>query len=157
MGFFDFFKKKKTNGRLKDLPPVMRQAYSVLFPKGQTDQERQLDELCDHYGSKYQRDDFFSNDSHNLLLSLKSKENGNENVYLFLAAALKKSLGHKYHWGDSISKQKIKSNIVNLPMNGNEVDYPFMDTIISGIKKRIIANLKSFIDKEHQAYLEVTK
>ena len=42
-------------------------------------------------------------------------------------------------------------------MNGNEVDYPFMDTIISGIKKRIIANLKSFIDKEHQAYLEVTK
>lgn len=105
----------------------------------------------------YQPDDFFSNDSHNLLLSLKSKENGNENVYLFLAAALKKSLGHKYHWGDSISKQKIKSDIVNLPMNGNEVDYPFMDTIISGIKKRIIANLKSFIDKEHQAYLEVTK
>lgn len=61
MGFFDFFKKKKTNGRLKDLPPVMRQAYSVLFPKGQTDQERQLDELCDHYGSKYQRDDIYSN------------------------------------------------------------------------------------------------
>lgn len=53
--------------------------------------------------------------------------------------------------------RRIKSDIVNLPMNGNEVDYPFMDTIISGIKKRIIANLKSFIDKEHQAYLEVTK
>lgn len=61
MGFFDFFKKKKTNGRLKDLPPVMRQAYSVLFPKGQTDQERQLDELCKHFGNKYKREDVDSN------------------------------------------------------------------------------------------------
>lgn len=37
MGLFDFFKKKKKQDFLANMPPVMRQAFSVLFPKGEDD------------------------------------------------------------------------------------------------------------------------
>lgn len=59
MGLFDFFRKKKDF--LEGLPPAMRQAFGVLFPKGVADHNRQLDELCKHYGKKYKREDIDSN------------------------------------------------------------------------------------------------
>lgn len=61
MGLFDFFKKKKKQDFLANMPPVMRQAFAVLFPKGEDDFNRQLDELCSHYGNKYKREDISSN------------------------------------------------------------------------------------------------
>ena len=106
----------------------------------------------------YQSQDFFSNDSHNLVLSLKEENYRTENVYLFLVAALKKALGHKYSWGDSISKQKIKGDVVNIPITkDNKIDYDFMSNLISAIKKIVIANLEDFIAKEKQTYREIIK
>lgn len=61
MGFFDFFKKKKADSYLDNMPPAMRQAFAVLFPKGVADHDRQLDELCKHFGNKYKREDIDSN------------------------------------------------------------------------------------------------
>ena len=43
MGLFDFFKKKKQDNFLANLPPAMRQAFAVLFPNGNADHDRQLD------------------------------------------------------------------------------------------------------------------
>ena len=61
MGLFDFFKKKKQDNFLANLPPAMRQAFAVLFPNGNADHDRQLDELCKHFGNKYKREDIDSN------------------------------------------------------------------------------------------------
>lgn len=61
MGLFDFFKKKKKQDFLANMPPVMRQAFAVLFPNGEDDFNRQLDDLCSHYGNKYKREDISSN------------------------------------------------------------------------------------------------
>ena len=61
MGFFDFFKKKKADSYLDNMPPAMRQAFAVLFPKGVADHDRQLDELCKHFGNKYDRQNIDSN------------------------------------------------------------------------------------------------
>lgn len=61
MGFFDFFKKKKADSYLDNMPPAMRQAFAVLFPNGNADHDRQLDELCKHFGNKYKREDIDSN------------------------------------------------------------------------------------------------
>ena len=61
MGLFDFFKKKKQDNFLANMPPAMRQAFAVLFPNGVADHDRQLDELCKHFGNKYKREDVDSN------------------------------------------------------------------------------------------------
>lgn len=104
----------------------------------------------------YQKDSFFSNDSHNLVLRLKEKNNPTENENLFFVSTLVKALSHKYHWGDSISKSKIKNDSVQVPINDrNEIDYDFMENIISAVKKQIIQRLKKEIDIEKAVYKEV--
>ena len=47
---------------------------------------------------------------------------------------------------------------ISLPVNDNdEIDYAFMETYISALKKQTIARLQEFIKREQQAYLMVTK
>lgn len=105
----------------------------------------------------YQPRDFFSNDSHNLVLTINDEEGRNESAQLYMVAALYKTLGPKYSWGDSISKAKIKSDAVYLPVtsDGNNVDYDFMATYITAIKKQCIAKLKQEINRERAAYKQV--
>lgn len=103
----------------------------------------------------YQPQDFYSNDSHNLVLYLLDS-NPTENTYLFFVSSLLKSLSHKYHWGDSISRAKIKTDTVMVPINekGN-MDFIFMENLINGIKKKVISKVKDFINQERRAYLNV--
>ena len=101
----------------------------------------------------YQPDDFFSNDSHNLVLTINHEEGRNESSQLFLVAALYKSLSPKYSWGDSISKAKIQSDVVFMPVKEDgTIDFEFMLTYINAIKKQCITALKKEIDREHKAY-----
>lgn len=101
----------------------------------------------------YQPNDYFSNDSHNLVLNIKDDEERNESTQLFMIAALYKTLKPKYSWGDSISKTKIQKDVVWLPVKegSKAIDYSFMRTYISAIKKMCFSNLKDEIGKEHYA------
>lgn len=104
----------------------------------------------------YQPKSFFSNDSHNLVLRYKDNQELSENESLFMVTALYRSLSHKYHWGDSISKAKIKSDFVNLPTTQNgDVDFETMTILINAIKKVTISKVKEFIENEQRAYLQV--
>ena len=105
----------------------------------------------------YQPDDFFSNDSHNLVLTINHELGRTESAQLFMVAALYKSLSPKYSWGDSISKAKIQNDEVFLPVKADgTIDFAFMNTYISAIKKQCIAALKQEISREHQAYEQAT-
>ena len=55
MGLFDFLKRKRTDK--KNMPSVFQEAFSILFPNGKRDYNRQLNDLCMHYDSKYDMDD----------------------------------------------------------------------------------------------------
>ena len=101
----------------------------------------------------YQPDDFFSNDSHNLVLTINHTEGRTESAQLFMVASLYKSLSPKYSWGDSISKAKIQSDEVFLPVTADDkIDFEFMNTYVNAVKKQCIAALKQEIAREHQAY-----
>ena len=101
----------------------------------------------------YQPKDFFSNDSHNLVLIINHGLGRTESAQLFMVAALYKSLSPKYSWGDSISKKKIQNDDVFLPVNNDgTIDFEFMGTYINAIKKQCIATLKQEILREHKAY-----
>lgn len=96
----------------------------------------------------YQNKDFYSNDSHNLALYLIDQESITENNQLYLATCLKKSLGHKYSWGNSISNRKIQKDKFLIPMINNELSYNHIETFISAIKKLIIKDVVKWAYKK---------
>ena len=90
----------------------------------------------------YQPKDFFSNDSHNLVLRFNDENGRTENIQLFFVAALYKSLSHKYSWGNSISNKKIQTDTVLLPVaSSSTFDYTLMETYIRALKKNLIGCL----------------
>jgi hypothetical protein len=89
----------------------------------------------------YQEKDFYSNDSHNLNLYLKNKDEKSKLKQLFLAACINKSLGYKYSWGDSISNRKIQKDKVLLPAKNKKINYEIMETLISAIQKQVIKDV----------------
>ncbi|NBH99902.1 hypothetical protein D7Y41_35815 [Anaerotruncus sp. 1XD22-93] len=60
---------------------------------------------------------------------------------------MRKTLGIKYYWGDSISKKKIQSDTVFLPVNEkDEIDYDYMDKYIKAIEKKVITDIVKYKD-----------
>lgn len=96
----------------------------------------------------YQSEDFYSNDSHNLALYLKDENNSIKDNLLFLATCVEKGLKHKYSWGDSVSNRKIQKDKITAPIKNKHVDYSFMETFISAIKKLVIKNLVLYTDQK---------
>ena len=94
----------------------------------------------------YQESDFFSNDSHNLALYLNDEDSATKPHLLFMASCIARSLGHKYTWGDSISKQKIKDDSVSLPVTpSGEIDFAFMDSFIRELAEERIRELAAYL------------
>ena len=95
----------------------------------------------------WQKEDFFSNDSHNLALYYKGEQK-DRLTQLFLATCIKKSLCHKYSWGNSISKSKIKEDYVDLPVKDCELDLQNVKTLISAIQKLVIKDVVLYADSK---------
>ncbi len=100
----------------------------------------------------YQEKDFFSNDSHNLVLYLKNDKKSRLNQ-LYLVSCINKSLGYKYSWGDSISNRKIQTDKVSLPTENKQPNFALMETFISAIQKLVIKDVVLYVNKK----LDVTK
>lgn len=87
----------------------------------------------------YQKTDFVSNDSHNIVLY--KKKCGNEQILMFIITVLKCSLQNKYHWGDAVTKDKLLAQKIKLPVDENgEPDWNYMNDYISNIQKFIISS-----------------
>ena len=99
----------------------------------------------------YQKNDFYSNDSHNLALYLKDKQFAAENIFLGLVTCVKQSLGHKYSWGDSISNKKIQSDLLMLPVKNNQPDYESLETLIHAVKKLVIKDVVEYANNKIEA------
>ena len=96
----------------------------------------------------YQENDFYSNDSHNLVLYLKDEEKRTKLTQLYLATCVNKSLSHKYSWGDSISNKKIQTDKVSLPTQNKEPDYKTMKILISAIQKIVIKDVVLYVGRK---------
>ncbi|WP_282441636.1 restriction endonuclease subunit S [Parvimonas micra] len=103
----------------------------------------------------YQETDFFSNDSHNLALYLKEEDKADIINQLFMATCIRKSLSHKYSWGNSISNKKIQNDKVMLPIRDGVVDYKIMNTLISAVKKLVIKDVVIYADKKIESTKKV--
>ena len=99
----------------------------------------------------YQEKDFYSNDSHNLALYLKSDDVIYKDLQLYLVTCVRKSLGHKYSWGDSISKSKIKNDVIMLPDISLEEYKAYIKFFISAIQKLVIKDVVAYSDRKMAA------
>lgn len=103
----------------------------------------------------YQKEDFFSNDSHNIALYIKDYTPTRNNL-LTLATCVKKSLGHKYTWGDSVSKAKIIRDTIMLPtIDGEHPDFAIMEQIIAAVQKIVIADVAKYTARNLEATQQV--
>ncbi|MGN6969255.1 restriction endonuclease subunit S [Neisseria sp. P0009.S008] len=96
----------------------------------------------------YQAEDFYSNDSHNLCLYLKEKEEASKLNQLCIISCIERNLGHKYSWGDSISNKKIQTDTVFLPSKNGKPDYGYMQTLISAVQKQVIKDVVHYADEK---------
>lgn len=103
----------------------------------------------------YQKSDFYSNDSHNLGLYLKEEKYKNKFIQLYLVTCIKKSLSHKYSWGNSVSKTKIKSDNILLPVMNGKIIYDKMQTFISAIQKLVIKDVVRYADSKINATKQI--
>ena len=88
----------------------------------------------------YQKEDFVSNDSHNIVLYCKSCSN--ESIYLSIITALKCSLQNKYHWGDAVTKDKLLTQTIKLPANCNgEPDWEYMEQYMTSVAQQTQVSL----------------
>lgn len=99
----------------------------------------------------YQENDFYSNDSHNLILRLLDEGFRTKDVQLYIATCVKKSLKHKYSWGCSVSSTKIKKETISLPARKGKIDYASMSTLISAIQKLVIKDVVQYADRNINA------
>ena len=98
----------------------------------------------------YQEKDFYSNDSHNLALYLENSLR-EKAIQFYVATCVYKSLKHKYSWGDSVSKTKIKKDKIWLPSKNGNVDYSIMKNYISAIQKLVIKDVVLYADSKIEA------
>ena len=88
----------------------------------------------------YQKDDFVSNDSHNIVIRLKKKD-ASQQVYLFILSVIRAALSKKYEWADAVTKDKLLSNSIKLPAQENEPDWNYMQRYIEAITLKAASNL----------------
>ncbi|MGM9920652.1 MAG: restriction endonuclease subunit S [Eubacterium sp.] len=96
----------------------------------------------------YEKDDFCSNDSHNLALYLKDSSHRTEYIQLFIASVIRSSLSQKYSWGNSISKKKIQNDFVSLPLIPNttdQIDWQYMHDYIRELEDNRIKELDVYL------------
>jgi type II restriction modification enzyme methyltransferase len=98
----------------------------------------------------YQEKDFCSNDSHNLALYFKDSRYKSPLIQQYFVGSVRKALSKKYSWDDSISKAKIRSNSVRLPVvsNTKNLDFNYMEKYIRAIEKLTIAEAVKYKDRE---------
>lgn len=87
----------------------------------------------------YQKNDFVSNDSHNIVLYGKSASD--EHVLLYIITVLNCSLKHKYNWGDAVTKDKLLTQTINLPADAKgKPDWDYMRNYMLSITQSILTS-----------------
>lgn len=97
----------------------------------------------------YQSEDFFSNDSHNLILRLKNEKYRIRDVYLYLIGTINASLASQYSWGNSVSYRKIQKDKIMVPVTSTgEIDFDFMSLFVRSVIKQTIRGVVEWKDRE---------
>jgi hypothetical protein len=83
------------------------------------------------------------------------KQNLSDNLYLYMTGVISKAIYGNYEWTNKAGWERIKSNIIHIPTFKNRIDFDYMDTLISAIKKLVIKDVVKYADNKISATRKV--
>ena len=83
------------------------------------------------------------------------KREYSQNQMLFLASAAERALFGKYSYGNKLRSSQSKKLLMKLPTSNEKIDFIYMETLISAIKKLVIKDVILWADKRIAATKEV--
>ena len=127
--------------------------------KGKTSREAKIFAAntitIDFFGNAYYRPFEYKMATHNHVFSMSGDIIKNENIGLYLTVAMS-YFRHLFSFSDMGTLTTINDLEISLPLaKDGSPDYAFMENFINAIKKQTIAHVKEFIEREHNAYLQV--
>ena len=84
---------------------------------------------------------------------IRPKFNTNKELLYFFAAAIKKSIKHKYGYQNKASWAKVKEEKIKLPTKNKKIDFDFIESFIAKLEANHIAKLEANHIAELEAYL----
>lgn len=85
-----------------------------------------------------------------------------DNQYIFLTASISKAIYGNYEWTNKAGWEKIKGNKISLPIKPNanldklaQIDFDFMQTLISAVQKLVIKDVVLYADRKIAATRQV--
>ncbi|MFR9542464.1 MAG: N-6 DNA methylase [Rikenellaceae bacterium] len=69
-----------------------------------------------------------------------------DNHYLFLTNAISKRIFGNYEWTNKAGWERIKHEVIQLPMKGDEINFDFMESFIVDLKVERLTKLKMFLE-----------
>lgn len=104
----------------------------------------------------YQKDDFVSNDSHNIVIRFKN-ENTSKFHYLYLISILRATLGTKYFWGDAVTKEKLLADNILLPQaSDGQPDWDYMEQYMRAMEQKAKKHVKDLLAPTEAKPLNIT-
>ncbi|AWM34720.1 N-6 DNA methylase [Hymenobacter nivis] len=83
-----------------------------------------------------------------------NNEELSNNQYLFLTAAISKTIYGNYEWTNKASWERIKSQKIQLPTKGQKIDFEFMEAFVAELEAERIGVIESYLNKYKKATKE---
>lgn len=68
--------------------------------------------------------------------------------YLFMTAAISKAIYGIYEWTNKAGWERIKNDMIMLPVINGEIDFDFMSMTVSALQKQAAGEIMSFVSRE---------
>ena len=78
-----------------------------------------------------------------------------ENQMLFFSTSMNKSIKGLFSYGNKLRSSQSLNLIMNIPILNNNIDFDYMDTLISAIKKLVIKDVVKYADNKISATRKV--
>ena len=69
----------------------------------------------------------------------------NENQFLFFVSAINKAIYGSYEWTNKAGWEKIKNNVIKLPVKYGKIDFEFMDSFVAELEALRVAELEAYL------------
>lgn len=79
----------------------------------------------------------------------------NSEILMYFSTAIQKSIKYKYGYDKKASWERVKNDIITLPIKDDEPDFDYMELFIKAIEKIVIKNVVQWKDKVIETHKEM--
>jgi hypothetical protein len=73
------------------------------------------------------------------------KQNLSDNLYLYMTGVISKAIYGNYEWTNKAGWEKVKNQIIKLPIKNGEIDFDFIESFVAELEAQRVAELESYL------------